>query len=230
MSDKDQRVGATRLSSPGPAQSRSALDTRAALVCAAEVLFATHGVDNATLAQIHRGAGQRNNSAIPYHFGDLNGLITAILEKHAPRLHKRFAELLAETSGKLGEPTRDDVTRAQVRATMDRLGDPDGGLQFILIVAQLAGHPEFSSWCVWDLIRRSRGPMLVLGPGRGHASLRTGPAERMQSIVGHNLIVHSIADYARMQECDDPSMPAPDVFVERLVLASVAAANALSLD
>src|SRR5438067_1701780 len=56
--------------------------TRAKLMSAAEHLFARRGLD-VPIRDIHALAGQRNASALQYHFGDRNGLLRAILQKHA---------------------------------------------------------------------------------------------------------------------------------------------------
>ena len=56
--------------------------TRAKLISAAEHLFARRGLD-VPIRDIHALAGQRNASALQYHFGDRNGLLSAILQKHA---------------------------------------------------------------------------------------------------------------------------------------------------
>jgi AcrR family transcriptional regulator len=61
---------------------RDASDTRDRLVRAAEHLFARRGVD-VPIREIHELAGQRNASAIQYHFGSKQDLIRAVLERHA---------------------------------------------------------------------------------------------------------------------------------------------------
>ncbi|TNE35226.1 MAG: TetR/AcrR family transcriptional regulator [Alphaproteobacteria bacterium] len=53
--------------------------TKLRIVTAAERLFATYGIDGVTLQQILKGAGQRNSSAMHYHFGTKDALIEAIL-------------------------------------------------------------------------------------------------------------------------------------------------------
>ena len=48
---------------------------RDALRRSAEQLFAAHGVDGVSLRQITREAGQRNTTALQYHFGSRDGLL-----------------------------------------------------------------------------------------------------------------------------------------------------------
>ena len=61
---------------------RDATDTREKLIRAAEYLFARSGLD-VPIREIHERAGQRNASAIQYHFGSKQELIKAILDRHA---------------------------------------------------------------------------------------------------------------------------------------------------
>ncbi|MEC7764298.1 MAG: TetR/AcrR family transcriptional regulator [Pseudomonadota bacterium] len=54
--------------------------TRIKLMTAAERLFALQGIDGITNRHILVEAGQRNESALQYHFGTRDGLIESILE------------------------------------------------------------------------------------------------------------------------------------------------------
>ena len=57
--------------------------TRERLIVAAERLFAEHGFDGVTLKQITAEAGQRNASALQYHFGSRVDLVRAIVAEFA---------------------------------------------------------------------------------------------------------------------------------------------------
>ena len=46
---------------------------------AAAKLFAERGIENVSVAEIVRAAGQRNASAVNYHFGNRNDLLHAVL-------------------------------------------------------------------------------------------------------------------------------------------------------
>lgn len=58
------------------------LDTRTRLLRAAAHLFARNGIDGVRNHQIHTLAGQRNESAIHYHFGGRWNVVAAILEEN----------------------------------------------------------------------------------------------------------------------------------------------------
>ncbi len=63
----------------GPVASAQGDRTREKLIAAAERLMANHGIDGVDLREIHAAAGQRNRSAIAYHFGDREGLVVPVL-------------------------------------------------------------------------------------------------------------------------------------------------------
>jgi AcrR family transcriptional regulator len=69
--------------------------TRDKLIDAAARLFAERGIEAVSLAEIVRASGQRNTSAVQYHFGGRDDLLLAILERYVPVLRTRRLELLA---------------------------------------------------------------------------------------------------------------------------------------
>ena len=60
--------------------------TRKQLLDAAEALFVAEGIENVSLRAIGRHAGQRNQSALQYHFENRDGLLTAIMHRRMPPL------------------------------------------------------------------------------------------------------------------------------------------------
>jgi AcrR family transcriptional regulator len=73
--------------------SHSPVDTRERLLRVAITLFAEHGIDRISLKTISEEAGNRNRSAVGYHFESKQGLIDAILR----RLESELAPPLAAT-------------------------------------------------------------------------------------------------------------------------------------
>jgi AcrR family transcriptional regulator len=71
------------------------LSTRDRLLDAAARLFAERGIDNVSIAEIVRAAGQRNASAIHYHFGNRDEVLRELLARHVPTIAERRLELLA---------------------------------------------------------------------------------------------------------------------------------------
>ncbi|MFD9322502.1 TetR/AcrR family transcriptional regulator [Streptomyces sp. NPDC060053] len=134
----------TQATSPG---SRKAGDTRGTLIRAAERLFAAKGVDGASLNEIKRAAGQRNAMALQYHFGDRAGLLRAVLDKHLPAVDARREALLQQYEDGGGDGDSGDVDRRSLAAALvlpaaAKLADPDGGREFLQIVAELLNRPE----------------------------------------------------------------------------------------
>jgi AcrR family transcriptional regulator len=69
--------------------------TRLRILLAAEQLFAERGLDAVSLREIGTAAGQRNNSAVQYHFGDRDALVRALYELRLEPLNRRRHELVA---------------------------------------------------------------------------------------------------------------------------------------
>jgi AcrR family transcriptional regulator len=69
-------------------------DTRARLLEAAERLFAERGIAGVSLREIGVAAGQRNNSAIQYHFASKQGLVLALCERRMRPVNARRLAML----------------------------------------------------------------------------------------------------------------------------------------
>lgn len=90
-----------------PRRVSNSLDPREALLEVAEKLFAEHGPDGASLRDIARAAGQRNNSAVHYHFGGRDGLVAEVFHRRMTPINGVRSVRLAEAdavgeSGELG--------------------------------------------------------------------------------------------------------------------------------
>src|SRR4051812_5904336 len=121
---------------------RDATDTRARLLTEAERLFATCGVHQTTTREITEAAGQRNVSAVTYHFGSREALLYAILMRHGAPMDDERAALI-------DEPLDEQPTRALIAALLipyaQSLAEPSGRY-YLRIVAQLTDH--FPLWRV----------------------------------------------------------------------------------
>lgn len=77
--------------------------TQSALMQAAEKLIAENGIENVSIRDIVSAAGQKNESALQYHFSSVSGLIDAIHEKRSAEtqtLRAQLIESLLETTTK----------------------------------------------------------------------------------------------------------------------------------
>lgn len=80
-------------------------EARDALLDAAEHVFAVQGIETASLRDISHEAGQRNNSAVQYHFGDRAGLVAAVFTRRMDAINERRLQMIAE----IDEHDRNDV-------------------------------------------------------------------------------------------------------------------------
>ena len=116
-------------------------DTRTRLITAAEQLFAERGVDAVSLNEINRAAGQRNASALQYHFGDRAGLLKAVMDKHGPDVDAR-RDVLLQQYRDAGQADLRALAAALVLPVAAKLSDPDGGREFLRIFAELVNRPD----------------------------------------------------------------------------------------
>jgi AcrR family transcriptional regulator len=117
--------------------------SRLRLVGAATRLFAQHGIDGVTLKDIVAAAGQKNQSAIQYHFGDKDGLIAAALGARFQVIDARRVALIAAAGTAPPAARRQAVMRATVEPLVEEAeGHPDGP-DYIRFVAQAIQRPDF---------------------------------------------------------------------------------------
>ncbi len=172
------------------------------LMQTASELFARRGIDAVSLNEINRSAGQRNTSAMHYHFGSKEGLLQAIVYEHYADIDNQInAGLDAWEALPPAERTTRELLRTLVAPFSDQLTTTEG-INYLLIVRQLLlkssdmlflGHPEgkdsarpriFSMFLkiTTDVPREVRPTRVVLGAG---------------------LIFNSLATYAQAAEAGD---------------------------
>ena len=120
---------------------RDSEKTRARLIRAGERLFAQHGIEVVSLREITRAAGQRNATALQYHFGNRRGLVRAILAKHNPGVEAERHGMLDELEARSGVRSREWV-QALVLPAAAKLADRDGGRDYLRIMAELMNRPD----------------------------------------------------------------------------------------
>ena len=104
-------------------QDAAKTDTRTGLLLAAERLFALQGVAATTIRQINAAAGQRNQSAIHYHFGSRDGILDAIMDLRVPPMNQARAALLERMRDEAGARplTSREIVTALIQPNLDRL-------------------------------------------------------------------------------------------------------------
>lgn len=119
---------------------RDATITRTRLLREATRVFAEQGVHRATLREITEAAGQRNASALTYHFGSREGVLWAILDAHNSQVDELRAARLTDPVEAMD--TR-DLLGALLVPYATELGTVDGR-NYLRVVAQLTAL--FPSW------------------------------------------------------------------------------------
>ncbi len=112
---------------------RDAAETRELLIEAGRRLFARDGVYATSLKAVVDAAGQRNTSALHYHFGGRDGLLQAIIDVHNTKIEDERKRMLDTFATPL---TLVDLVSAVVLPQASLLDDPDGRA-FLSIVSQL---------------------------------------------------------------------------------------------
>ncbi|MEP5369912.1 TetR family transcriptional regulator, partial [Parvibaculum sp.] len=127
-------------SPPAPAGKRG--DTRLRLMQAAERLFGERGLHAVTLKEINAAAGQRNESALHYHFGSKQRLVQAILDHRVAAIDAVRAARVEALVAARG--TQD--LKAVIRVTFEPLTellDTEEGIRFVRFAAQVLNDPDF---------------------------------------------------------------------------------------
>ena len=174
----------------------SAEDTRRKLVDAAARAFADDGVFSASLIDITRKAGQRNRGALHYHFGSRDGVLCAVLDRHADFLATREGELLALAL----EAPPDDVTsvvEAIVRPAAELAGSGWRGRCFLVILAQLVEEDQTAlSPEVQAALARTGGFEVYALLGERMAAV-TPEVQTERFSLATSFILRAVADRAR---------------------------------
>lgn len=188
---------------------RDATQTRARLLRAGEQRFARDGVAGAKLSDIVRDAGQRNDSAVGYHFGSRQGLLAAIVAQHMATMEERRAV-------PADDATLAEVVAAIVVPTAHLLGTAEGR-DFLRIMEQLAG---------WSGVSAGRPNEVLVGTviGAQLARLDALLSPRLGSQLAREraglmvtFLTAALADRARSRENGDRQRLGHERFVEHLV-------------
>lgn len=116
----------------------ASVGTRECLIRAAETLMARHGIGAVTTQDILARAGQRNRSALHYHFGSREGLIQAALVAQMRRVDARRAQLLYKAG------TRDaaGLARAFVLPVAEDILTEEHGRDNLSLLSQYIHSPN----------------------------------------------------------------------------------------
>jgi len=180
--------------------------TQDLLLLTAERLFAQEGIDAVSTRRIAQASGQRNISALQYHFGSKDQLIDALLALRLHAINERREALLAELN-RDGRTGVHDLLTALVLPLTDELTRPDS--HFIGFMQQLYSTAR------GDNIYANQAPALTSGLDRVSlglcgllAELPPAVRELRLRLMGSQL-VHSAADWYYQRERGEVLAPLP---------------------
>lgn len=133
----------------------AASQTRDRLLDAAETLFATEGFGAVTTRAILRAAGQRNESALHYHFGGRQGLIEALHERHMDQLAGHRGAFIQKLLTRKAPFSVQDLAEVQVQSIATLAGSDEGFHAYLQGIADLVCSPEGEFEALLDRYDRS---------------------------------------------------------------------------
>jgi AcrR family transcriptional regulator len=185
--------------SEGNKHANRSAQTRERFIEAAQRLFADRSIDAVSLNEITIAAGQKNRNALQYHFGNRDGLMQAIIDKHADRVSELRGQYISQQAG-----TADRVTRAAAHAMVmplvDYISENPEGIYYVKILSQLAALNS-------NILNPSTSSALTFRNDEPFASLirqalsHLGPAEAQRRMfLTLSITFHGIADVCRASE------------------------------
>lgn len=164
--------------------------TRAAILTAAERLFAEQGLFTVSNRQVSEAAGQGNNAAVGYHFGTKTDLIRAIVRRHATAMEQHRRELVERYEG--SDDLRDWAT-VLVRPLTDHLAELGSPSWYARFSAQVMTDPQHRAIVIDDSMA---SPTTQAASAGLHRCLPEMPFEvrAARSDMLRNLLTHMCAD------------------------------------
>jgi AcrR family transcriptional regulator len=176
--------------------------TKEALLSTAERLYAQRGLDAVSMREITREAGQKNSTALQYHFSSKEALVSAIIVRRMKNGDYRRLEFLhgLELHGKL-EDLR-SLAAALVEPIAVGIRSPKrspGERGWVRFLSEVQRRPEF------DLVEISKAAS-DLGLRRVYTllgkQLRHVPdvVLRQRFLIAMSQVVHGLAEIDQLQE------------------------------
>lgn len=111
--------------------------TREKLIDAAVDLYGKRSIDAVSLREIAVAAGQKNSNALQYHFGDRDGLLQAIVDKHAYAITELRGQYIERAES--GEwPPGEAAARCLVQPIVEYVEANPDRINFVKVVSQIA--------------------------------------------------------------------------------------------
>jgi AcrR family transcriptional regulator len=188
------------------------------LLDAAARLFAERGIDAVSVREINAAAGQRNNTALHYHFGDRAGLLRALIEQRLAPLQARQDELYrqAQADGRIDDLRT--LVGIMVLPAAELLAAGPSERAWLRITAELQTRPATSQD---DVSTAATPTMWAVGAAiLGHVEqVFDTDVARQRVWSAFEISSHLIANRARYEDDPRPRRREPplDVFVSELL-------------
>lgn len=115
--------------------------TRTALIEAAERLIAKKGLADVSTREILQEAGQRNQSALQYHFGSKTGLIGATINERTNQIDRRRQKMLEN----IGEnPSLRQIFEVLIVPLGELMADKVAGTNYLNFLSQAITQPDWN--------------------------------------------------------------------------------------
>ena len=124
-------------------------DTTERLLIAAEQAFARWGIEGASIRQINALAGQRNTSAVRYHFGSKEGLLEALIARRMGELEAVRVDALRELDSADRDATIPDLVGVLISPLADRVSREPAWGCWVRVLSELVsirGLPFHPLW------------------------------------------------------------------------------------
>lgn len=173
--------------------------TKDLLIDAAERLFGEHGIKGVSLRQINTEAGQRNASAVHYHFGTKEELVRAIFLKRLP-IAGRIREQMLDAAEQAPEADRPALlVRALVMPLAANMLDLNLSEDFIRLLVQVRmdltlDWAEIESTSHAASLERLYDAVAAMMPEEDARSMRRRMA------VLHSMTINGVSDIATYRE------------------------------
>ncbi|WP_062270817.1 TetR/AcrR family transcriptional regulator [Endozoicomonas arenosclerae] len=169
----------------------SSKGTRDIILDTAERLMAERGIDSVSLNEIVRESKQKNASALQYHFGNKEGLVKAIYDKHKPGIEVRRKELFNQLDD---EPSLLDLVEVLALPMIEEIDNPDGGMNYLLFLSRIRYHqvnPQLEK-------NARQSPVLVKLSKMisSHLSHLPEPEQELRKLMMRSTLLHYLADYS----------------------------------
>ncbi len=181
----------------GENASEHAEETRALLLDAAERLFVERGIDAVSLREIVRAAGQRNASALHYHFGSRDGVLEALIDLRMPAVNVRRLALIAPVMAGRRKPSPRRLAEALILPLAEIVEPGNEHGNWVRLAAQIYANDSIGFAAIFRRKNYDEGLRQV-----GLALRRAHPGAPPLLLDQRNMLavrqaVHALADWQR---------------------------------